>query len=65
LDAADMQHCNEAAVVQEVISEIEVRRNDLAYDPDGVVLRRESGCLRRRGHAVELAARRTGVQVRG
>ncbi|MEV8440068.1 NAD-dependent DNA ligase LigA [Actinosynnema sp. NPDC051121] len=36
---ADMRHCADAAAAQEVISEIEARRNDLDYDLDGAVLR--------------------------
>ncbi|WP_344417803.1 NAD-dependent DNA ligase LigA [Amycolatopsis minnesotensis] len=37
--AADMRHCDGAEAAQEVISEIERRRNDLDYDLDGAVLR--------------------------
>ncbi|MFD1150414.1 NAD-dependent DNA ligase LigA [Saccharothrix hoggarensis] len=38
-DVADMRHRDDAAAAQEVISEIEARRNDLDYDLDGAVLR--------------------------
>ncbi|MER7251420.1 NAD-dependent DNA ligase LigA [Kribbella sp. NPDC000426] len=36
---ADMQHCDDAAAAQAVITSIEQRRNDLDYDLDGAVLR--------------------------
>ncbi|GAB2966120.1 NAD-dependent DNA ligase LigA [Saccharothrix stipae] len=36
---ADMRHRDDAAAAQEVISEIEARRNELDYDLDGAVLR--------------------------
>jgi DNA ligase (NAD+) len=38
-EAADMRHCDDAGVAQEVISAIETQRNDLDYDLDGAVLR--------------------------
>jgi DNA ligase (NAD+) len=38
-EAADMRHCEDAAAAQELIGEIETRRNDLDYDLDGAVLR--------------------------
>ncbi|MGK3206333.1 NAD-dependent DNA ligase LigA [Amycolatopsis sp. MEPSY49] len=37
--AADMRRCADAAAAQEVIGEIEQRRNELDYDLDGAVLR--------------------------
>ncbi|WP_372662348.1 NAD-dependent DNA ligase LigA [Amycolatopsis kentuckyensis] len=37
--AADMRRCADAAAAQEVIGEIERRRNELDYDLDGAVLR--------------------------
>jgi DNA ligase (NAD+) len=38
-DVADMRHCDTPEAAQEVIGEIEARRNDLDYDLDGAVLR--------------------------
>jgi DNA ligase (NAD+) len=38
-NAADMTHTDTAAAAQELIGEIEERRNDLDYDLDGAVLR--------------------------
>ena len=38
-DAADMRHADDAQQAQEMISEIEQRRNELDYDLDGAVLR--------------------------
>jgi DNA ligase (NAD+) len=38
-DAADMRHADDAKQAQEMISEIERRRNELDYDLDGAVLR--------------------------
>jgi DNA ligase (NAD+) len=38
-DAADMRHADDAKQAQEMIGEIETRRNELDYDLDGAVLR--------------------------
>src|SRR5688500_1603445 len=38
-DAADMRHADDAERAQEMIAEIEQRRNELDYDLDGAVLR--------------------------
>ena len=60
-----MRHCDDAAAAQAVIAEIEAQRNDARLRPRRRrAAARQPRRVRRRRDALELAARRAGVQVR-